>query len=217
MKKKSADFGISFDGDGDRIICCDQNGKIIDGDKVLACLAEYFLDKSKSKPTCVVGTLMSNRGLEQFINKIGLKFYRSNIGDKFVYELMKKKKSFLGGEQSGHIILKEFGSSGDGALIALYLIKIISEYNKKTSKIFNLYKSHFQIQKNIKLKDSNLKKNKKIIRLLRFYNNKIINNIRILIRFSGTEHVIRLLVEGEKYSRIKILANNLHYKIKNIV
>ena len=160
---------------------------------------------------------MSNRGLEQFINKIGLKFYRSNIGDKFVYELMKKKKSFLGGEQSGHIILKEFGSSGDGALIALYLIKIISEYNKKTSKIFNLYKSHFQIQKNIKLKDSNLKKNKKIIRLLSFYNNKIINNIRILIRFSGTEHVIRLLVEGEKYSRIKILANNLHYKIKNIV
>jgi phosphoglucosamine mutase len=160
---------------------------------------------------------MSNRGLEQFINKIGLKFYRSNIGDKFVYELMKKKKSFLGGEQSGHIILKEFGSSGDGALIALYLIKIISEYNKKTSKIFNLYKSHFQIQKNIKLKDSNLKKNKKIIRLLRFYNNKIINNIRILIRFSGTEHVIRLLVEGKKYSRIKILANNLHYKIKNIV
>ena len=130
---------------------------------------------------------------------------------------MKKKKSFLGGEQSGHIILKEFGSSGDGALIALYLIKIISEYNKKTSKIFNLYKSHFQIQKNIKLKDSNLKKNKKIIRLLSFYNNKIINNIRILIRFSGTEHVIRLLVEGEKYSRIKILANNLHYKIKNIV
>ena len=160
---------------------------------------------------------MSNRGLEQFINKIGLKFYRSNIGDKFVYELMKKKKSFLGGEQSGHIILKEFGSSGDGALIALYLIKIISEYNKKTSKIFNLYKSHFQIQKNIKLKDSNLKKNKKIIRLFRFYNKKIINNIRILIRFSGTEHVIRLLVEGEKYSRIKILANNLHYKIKNIV
>ena len=217
VKKKSADFGISFDGDGDRIICCDQNGKIIDGDKVLACLTEYFLDKSKSKSTSVVGTLMSNRWLEQFINKIGLKFYRSNIGDKFVYELMKKKKSFLGGEQSGHIILKEFGSSGDGALIALYLIKIISEYNKKTSKIFNLYKSHFQIQKNIKLKDSNLKKNKKIIRLLSFYNNKIINNIRILIRFSGTEHVIRLLVEGEKYSRIKILANNLHYKIKNIV
>ena len=160
---------------------------------------------------------MSNKGLEQFVNKIGLKFYRSNIGDKFVSELMKKKNCFLGGEQSGHIILKEFGSSGDGVLIALYLIKIISEYNKKTSEIFNLYNSHFQIQKNIKLKDSNLKKNKKINNLLRFYNNKIIDNVRVLIRISGTEPVIRLLVEGRKYSKIKLLANKLNNKIKNFI
>ena len=124
VKKKSADFGFSFDGDGDRIICCDEKGKIIDGDKILACLAQYFFYKSKPQSDSIVGTHMSNRGLEQFVNKIGLKFYRSNIGDKFVYELMKKKNCFLGGEQSGHIILKEFGSSGDGVLIALYLIKI---------------------------------------------------------------------------------------------
>ena len=160
---------------------------------------------------------MSNRGLEQFVNKIGLKFYRSNIGDKFVYELMKKKNCFLGGEQSGHIILKEFGSSGDGVLIALYLIKIISEYNKKTSEIFDLYNSHFQIQRNIKLKDSNLKKNKKINNLLRFYNNKIIDSARVLIRISGTEPVIRLLVEGKKYSKIKLLAKKLNNKIKNFI
>ena len=160
---------------------------------------------------------MSNRGLEQFVNKIGLKFYRSNIGDKFVYELMKKKNCFLGGEQSGHIILKEFGSSGDGVLIALYLIKIISEYNKKTSEIFDLYNSHFQIQRNIKLKDSNLKENKKINNLLRFYNNKIIGSSRVLIRISGTEPVIRLLVEGKKYSKIKLLAKKLNNKIKNFI
>ena len=160
---------------------------------------------------------MSNRGLEQFINKIGLKFYRSNIGDKFVSELMKKKNCFLGGEQSGHIILKEFGSSGDGVLIALYLIKIISEYNKKTSEIFDLYNSHFQIQRNIKLKDSNLKENKKINNLLRFYNNKIIGSSRVLIRISGTEPVIRLLVEGKKYSKIKLLAKKLNNKIKNFI
>ena len=165
----------------------------------------------------MIGTTMSNRGLEKFINRIGLKFYKSKVGDKFVYELMKKKNCFLGGEQSGHIILKEFGSSGDGVLIALYLIKIISEYNKKTSEIFNLYNSHFQIQKNIKLKDSNLKKNKKINNLLRFYNNKIIDNVRVLIRISGTEPVIRLLVEGRKYSKIKLLANKLNNKIKNFI
>ncbi len=217
VKKKSANFGISFDGDGDRIICCDEKGKIIDGDKILACLAQYFFYKSKSKSDAVVGTLMSNRGLEQFVNKIGLKFYRSNIGDKFVSELMKKKNCFLGGEQSGHIILKEFGFSGDAILTALYLIKIISKYNKKTSEIFDLYTSHFQIQKNIKFKDSNVKKNKKINYLLRFYNNKITDNARVLIRISGTEPVIRLLVEGKKYSNIKLLANKLDKKIKNII
>ena len=217
VKKKSADFGFSFDGDGDRIICCDEKGKIIDGDKILACLAQYFFNKSKPQSDSIVGTHMSNRGLEQFVNKIGLKFYRSNIGDKFVYELMKKKNCFLGGEQSGHIILKEFGSSGDGVLIALYLIKIISEYNKKTSEIFDLYNSHFQIQRNIKLKDSNLKENKKINNLLRFYNNKIIGSSRVLIRISGTEPVIRLLVEGKKHSIIKLLAKKLNNKIKNFI
>ena len=217
VKKKSADFGISFDGDGDRLICCDEKGKIIDGDKILACLAQYIFNKSRSGVNGIVGTLMSNRGLEKFVNDIGLNFYRSNVGDKFVYELMKKKDCFLGGEQSGHIILKKFGPSGDGILIALYLIKIISEYNKKTSEIFDLYNSYFQIQKNIKLKDSKYQKNKKINNLLRFYNNKIIDNVRVLIRLSGTEPVIRLLVEGKKYSKIKLLAKKLDKKIKSII
>ena len=217
VKKKSADLGISFDGDGDRLICCDEKGKIIDGDKILACLAQYIFNKSRSGVNSMVGTLMSNRGLEKFVNDIGLKFYRSNVGDKFVYELMKKKDCFLGGEQSGHIILKKFGPSGDGILIALYLIKIISEYNKKTSEIFDLYNSYFQIQKNIKLKDSKYQKNKKINNLLRFYNNKIIHNVRVLIRLSGTEPVIRLLVEGKKYSKIKLLAKKLDKKIKSII
>ena len=160
---------------------------------------------------------MSNRGLERFVNKIGLKFYRSEVGDKYVYKLMKRKKCFLGGEQSGHIILKEFGPSGDGILISLYLIKIISEYNKKASEIFDLYNSHFQIQKNIKLRDSEDQKNKRINNLLKFYNNKIIDNVRILIRFSGTEPVIRLLVEGEKYSKINLLAKKLQKKINSLI
>ena len=217
VKEKSADFGISFDGDGDRLICCDEKGKIIDGDKILACLTQYFLNKSKLRIDAMIGTTMSNRGLEKFINRIGLKFYKSKVGDKFVYELMKKKKCFIGGEQSGHIILKQFGPSGDGILIALCLIKIISEYDKKTSEIFDLYSSYFQIQKNIKLKDSLDKKNKKINNLIRIYNNKIINGDRVLIRFSGTEPVIRLLVEGKEYNKISILAKELAHKIKKFI
>ena len=98
---------------------------------------------------------MSNMGLEKFIKKMGIKFYRANVGDKFVYNIMKKRNCFLGGEQSGHIILKDFSPSGDAILIALYLIKITSEYKKKISEIFSLYTPYIQKQKNIKLLDSN--------------------------------------------------------------
>ena len=216
VKKKSADFGISFDGDGDRIVCCDENGKLIDGDKILACLTEYFIYKKDLNINSVVGTLMSNQGFENFIKKVGLKFYRAKVGDKFVYELMKKKKSRLGGEQSGHIIISKFGPSGDGILIALYLIKIISEYNKQASKIFNIYDSYFQVQKNIRFKDSKYQKNIRINKLINAYNNSSNKDLRFLIRFSGTEPLIRILVEGKKRSVINKLSREIENKLKKI-
>ena len=125
----------------------------------------------------------------------------------------KKKDCFLGGEQSGHIIIKEYGPSGDGILISLLLIKIISKNNQQASKIFNIYNPFFQIQKNIKFKDSANKKNIKINDLKQFYNNKLIDKNRVLIRFSGTEPILRLLVEGRNYSKIKKLTKKIHNKI----
>ena len=217
VKKRSADFGISFDGDGDRIICCDEKGQVVDGDKILACIVRYFYKESSINSNAVVGTFMSNTGLEKFVNNLGLKFYRAKVGDKFVYDLMIKKKSYIGGEQSGHIILKQFAPSGDGILIAIQLIQIMSKLNKKASEIFNLYKPYNQIQTNIRLKDSNYSKNKEIRRIIKLYNNKEFNGTRVLIRYSGTEPILRLLVEGEKISRIKQLANNLRKKISNII
>ena len=216
VKKKSADFGISFDGDGDRIVCCDENGKLIDGDKILACLTEYFIYKKDLNINSVVGTLMSNQGFENFFKKVGLKFYRAKVGYKFVYELMKKKKSRLGGEQSGHIIISKFGPSGDGILIALYLIKIISEYNKQASKIFNIYDSYFQVQKNIRFKDSKYQKNIRINKLINAYNNSSNKDVRFLIRFSGTAPLIRILVEGKKRSVINKLSREIENKLKKI-
>ena len=214
VKQESADFGISFDGDGDRIICCDEKGNIIDGDKIIACLTEYFFNHSKKKISAVVGTLMSNMGLEKFIKKMGIKFYRANVGDKFVYNIMKKRNCFLGGEQSGHIILKDFSPSGDAILIALYLIKITFEYKKKISEIFSLYTPYIQKQKNIKLLDSNHLNNENLKKILNYYNNKNIQNNRVLVRISGTEPLIRILVEGYKPSVINILVKKIEKKIK---
>ena len=189
---------------------------MIDGDKFLACLTEYFIYKKDLNINSVVGTLMSNQGFENFIKKVGLKFYRAKVGDKFVYELMKKKKGRLGGEQSGHIIISKFGPSGDGILIALYLIKIISEYNKQASKIFNIYDSYFQVQKNIRFKDSKYQKNIRINKLINAYNNSSNKDVRFLIRFSGTEPLIRILVEGKKRSVINKLSREIENKLKKI-
>ncbi len=123
----------------------------------------------------------------------------------------------MGGEQSGHIILKNYGPSGDGLFIGLYLIKIILDYGEKASKLFNLYNSHFQIQKNIIFKDSNYKKNIKIRALSKSYNNKIVNNSRVLVRKSGTEPMIRLLVEGKKINEIKLLSQKIEKEIKKSI
>ena len=215
VKKRAANFGISFDGDGDRILCCDEKGQVIDGDKILAFLVKYSFFKKKQMP--VVGTLMSNMGLEKFFSKLGLKFYRADVGDKYVYELMKKKGSIIGGEQSGHIILRKYAPSGDGLFVAMKIIKIISQINSKPSKIFNLYKPSYQIKKNIKLKDSEVYKNKKVIKLINLYNSKKYKDSRCLIRFSGTEPILRILVEGYSYSIINTLFKNISKKISTAI
>ncbi len=219
VKKHSADFGISFDGDGDRIICCDEKGKIIDGDKILACLVKFYKERKIMKINGVVGTIMSNMGLENFVKNLGLNFYRSPVGDKFVYQLMLKKNCAIGGEQSGHIILREYSSSGDGILVALQLLFIISELKDKASKIFNLYKPYYQIQKNIKLKDSDKIKDTELKKLMNLYNEKLGNKGKVLIRASGTEPLIRIFLESKIISIIndlsKYILNSLKKKLRN--
>ena len=221
VRKKSADFGISLDGDGDRIICCNEKGNIIDGDKILACLAKHYLENDMLKGGGVVGTVMSNMGLEKFLNNLGIKLFRSKVGDKFVYDLLKKRKCNLGGEQSGHIIIRanygNYNLSGDGIAVAIQLLSIIDELNTKSSSVFDLYKPYPQIQKNIKLKDSNYLENTELKKIIKLHNNKIYNDIRVLIRFSGTEPCIRLLIEGEKLNKIKYLSNKLKKEIQNII
>jgi phosphoglucosamine mutase len=151
VKKYNADLGISLDGDADRVIMCDEKGSIIDGDQIIAALALQW-KKKKILRGGVVGTLMSNYGLETFFKNKGIKFIRANVGDRYVKEVMQKKQFNLGGEQSGHIILGKFATTGDGLLVALEVIQALN--NKiKASNLFNVFEKIPQILKNIKIND----------------------------------------------------------------
>ena len=154
VRKHKAHIGISLDGDADRIIICDEHGHIIDGDQIIAMLATRWKQKKLLKGG-VVGTLMSNYGLEKYFKNKNIKFIRANVGDRYVKEAMKKYNFNLGGEQSGHIILGKFTTTGDGLLVALEILFSLRK-SKKTSNLFNLFRLTPQILENITVKDKNV-------------------------------------------------------------
>ena len=153
-RKTKAHIGIALDGDADRIIVCDEKGRIIDGDRILAMLAERWKRKKILKGG-VIGTLMSNYGLEKFFKKNRIKFFRSDVGDRYVKEKMKKNKFNLGGEQSGHIILGKFATTGDGLLVALEILFSLRK-RKKASELFNKFNPTPQILENVEVKDKSV-------------------------------------------------------------
>jgi len=197
VKKHKAHLGISLDGDADRIILCDEKSKIIDGDQILAMLAKRWKSKKLLKGG-VVGTLMSNYGLEQFFKSEKIKFIRSNVGDRYVKEKMKKYKYNLGGEQSGHIILGKFATTGDGLLVALEILFSLRK-GKKASKLFNLFNPVPQILENIIVKNKNIINQNKTKMSINIANKLIKNQGRLLVRKSGTEPKIRIM--GESYNK----------------
>ena len=200
VKKYKADLGIALDGDADRVIMCDENSKIIDGDQIIAMIAKRWKRKKILKGG-VVGTLMSNYGLEKFFFNEKIKFIRSKVGDRYVKEAMKKYNYNLGGEQSGHIILGKFATTGDGLLVALEVLFALRK-GKKASKIFKVYESVPQKLINIKVKDKKIINNPKCKKAIKQANNLIKNEGRLLVRPSGTEPKIRIMCESFNHSLI---------------
>ena len=202
VKKYKAHLGISLDGDADRIIMCDENGSIIDGDQIIAALATRWKNKKMLRGG-VVGTLMSNYGLEKFFKSQKIRFLRANVGDRYVKEKMQKNNFNLGGEQSGHIILGKFATTGDGLLVALESLYAIRK-GKKASHFFNKFKKIPQILKNIEVKDKDIIKSSEVKKTIKIAEKLIKGQGRILVRKSGTESKIRVMVESEN----KVLVNN---------
>ena len=193
--KHKADLGISLDGDADRVILCNEKGKIVDGDQILATLATRW-KKKKILRGGVVGTLMSNYGLEKFFRRNKIKFVRADVGDRYVKEKMQKHNFNLGGEQSGHIILGKFATTGDGLLVALEILFSMRK-GKKASQLFDNFKPTPQILENIIVKDKNIINSKKCKKAIIKAKKMIKVKGRMLVRKSGTEPKIRVMGESE--------------------
>ena len=210
-KKFKTDLGISLDGDADRIILTDEKANIVDGDKIIAVLAERWKRK-KILRGGVIGTLMSNYGLEKFFKEKKIKFFRSNVGDRYVKELMQNKKFNLGGEQSGHIILGNFATTGDGLLVALEILFSLRK-GKKASELFSIFRPTPQVLENILVKDKSIISSKKCKFAIKKAEKIIFGKGRLLVRKSGTESKIRIMCESEDKillnKCIKIVSNSL--------
>ena len=211
VKKNKAHVGISFDGDADRIIMCDENGKIVDGDQIIAMLAKRWKIKKILKGG-VIGTQMSNFGLERFLKKEKIRFLRAKVGDRYVKEKMKKFNFNLGGEQSGHIILGKFATTGDGLLVALEVLFSLRK-QKKASKLLNVFTPLPQILENVNIKNKNIINNFKVRKAIKKASTLIRSKGRILVRKSGTESKIRIMAESNDkkliFKCIKIIKSSL--------
>ena len=211
VKKYKAHLGISLDGDADRVIMCDEKGNIINGDQIIAALAQRWKNKRTLKGG-VIGTLMSSHGLENFFIKNKIKFLRANVGDRYVKEKMKKNNFNLGGEQSGHIILGKFATTGDGLMVALEILFSLRK-GEKASKFLNVFEEIPQILINVIVKDKNIINNPKVKKTIKYVKNLIKGQGRMLIRKSGTEPKIRIMGESTN----KILLEKCINMIKKVI
>ena len=201
VKKHKAHIGIALDGDADRIIISDEKGNIIDGDQILAMLATRWKRKKILKGG-VIGTLMSNYGLQNYFKQQKIKFKRADVGDRYVKAEMQKNNFNLGGEQSGHIILGKFATTGDGLLVGMEVLFSMRK-GKKASEIFNSFKATPQILENIKVKDKSIINTKKCRDAIKKSEKLIKKEGRMLIRKSGTEPKIRIMGESSNIALLK--------------
>jgi phosphoglucosamine mutase len=211
---ENADIGISLDGDADRLILVDDKGNIVDGDDILALCALDLKKTNLLQNNGVVATVMSNLGLENFLKENKIKFIRTNVGDRYVIEEMKKSNYILGGEQSGHIIFKNINTTGDGTIAALQILSIIAKSKKKLSQLLNKFQKYPQVLNSFlvskKVPIEKLTANTIIIELQK----KLGENYRILVRYSGTENKCRVMVEGIDKDIVKKTADNISDLIK---
>lgn len=217
---QNADLGIAFDGDGDRVLFLDPNGRLLDGDYTLLILSQYFLQTRSHKDfnKIVVGTVMGNLGLEKSLEQLGITYIRTRVGDKYVYREMKNQHSILGGEQSGHTILRSFQKTGDGILTALYFLKAAAYLGIKPAELFEQLFLYPQVTKNIKIREKkDLDHWDQLNEMMTAFHSSHGDNSRLLIRYSGTEPKIRIMMESEHPSIVDENIGKFEHLIKSTI
>lgn len=215
--KNKADLGIAFDGDADRMLAIDSSGNEINGDKIIYLCAKFLKSKNKLTNNHVVTTIMSNIGLYKALDNIGINYIKANVGDKYVYEQMKLHNYSLGGEQSGHIIFSEYANTGDGLLSALMLLAAIKDTNQPLDDILNEVFEYPQLLVNVKVEDKNKVLNSEELKNeVALIENQLAGDGRVLLRASGTEPLIRVMVEAKNDELMEKYVNHLVEVVKKI-
>lgn len=197
VRETRSDFGIALDGDADRVVMCDEQGQVIDGDQILALIARSWSERGELKGGGVVGTVMSNVALERYLSGLGLTLGRAQVGDRYVLEMMKAGGFNVGGEQSGHIILSDFATTGDGIIAALQVLAVIVGEGKTASEAAHLFEPAPQILENVRFKNGSPLADERVLSSIKASEARLNGVGRILVRKSGTEPVIRVMVEGD--------------------
>ncbi len=214
VKKEKADIGIALDGDADRVIVCDEKGKNVDGDHIIAICAIYMKEKGTLNKSGVVVTIMTNKGFDIAMDEENINVVKTKVGDRYVIDEMKKKGYVLGGEQSGHIIFLNYATTGDGLISALQLLRVMKEKGEKLSKLAECMKSLPQVLINIEVKKKKDIDNLEAKKNIKDAEKKLGKKGRVLVRYSGTQNLCRVMIEGENEKEIGKMSNDIAKAIK---
>ena len=215
VREYRADIGLALDGDADRLVIIDEKGEVVDGDKLIGALCNYLNEEKLLKGNACVATVMSNKALEDYLLSKGIELFRSDVGDKYVLEVMKEKGINFGGEQSGHIIFSDTAKTGDGLASSLQVLALILKSKKKASEVLNPFELYPQILHNMKITEKiPLNQIKGLEEILKPIREK---GLRDLIRYSGTENKIRLLLEGKNKKDVEDAMETLKSFFKKVL
>jgi phosphoglucosamine mutase len=209
VREMRADIGIALDGDADRVLLIDERGQVIDGDQLLAVIAESWKDDGRLQRNGIVSTVMSNLGLERHLASVGIELARTPVGDRYVLERMRADGFNIGGEQSGHIILSDFTTTGDGFVAALQVLSVIKRADKPASEVCRRFEPLPQVLKNVRYRNGKPLENAAVLSAIKSAESRLGQNGRLLVRPSGTEPVIRVMGEGDDKALVEAVVDDV--------